>query len=144
LVWQAGSVALVALEGTAGLWLSVKANVPPGAAIAVLAGGVFVVAAGVRELQPRLRLVAGAATLLVLLTGCGSGSRGHALPVVATTTQIADWVRVVGDGNVQVHQILQPNTDPHEYEPRPADVAATSGTRIVFENGDGLDHWMDK
>ena len=26
-----------------------------------------------------------------------------------------------------VHQILQPNTDPHEYEPRPADVQAVAG-----------------
>ena len=43
-----------------------------------------------------------------------------------------------------VHQILQPNTDPHEYEPRPKDVEATAGARIVFENGDELDHWMGK
>src|SRR5439155_22040256 len=62
----------------------------------------------------------------------------------ATTTQIADWTRAVGGGDVAVHQILQPNTDPHEYEPRPKDVEATAGARIVFENGDELDHWMGK
>lgn len=43
--WQPATVALVAVEGTAGLWLSVEANAPPGAAIAVLAGGVFVLVA---------------------------------------------------------------------------------------------------
>jgi ABC-type Zn uptake system ZnuABC Zn-binding protein ZnuA len=43
-----------------------------------------------------------------------------------------------------VHQILQPNTDPHEYEPRPADVERTAEARVVFENGDNLDHWMGK
>jgi ABC-type Zn uptake system ZnuABC Zn-binding protein ZnuA len=43
-----------------------------------------------------------------------------------------------------VHQILQANTDPHEYEPRPADVEHTAGAQVVFENGDNLDHWMGK
>ena len=42
-----------------------------------------------------------------------------------------------------MHQILQPNTDPHEYEPRPADVAGGRRTpKLVFESGDGLDAWM--
>ena len=66
------------------------------------------------------------------------------MSVVATTTQIGDWVREVGGKNVTVHQILQPNTDPHDYEPRPGDVEATSGARVVFENGDNLDTWMKK
>ncbi len=39
--WQLASVALVAAEGVAGLWLSVEANAPPGAAIAVLSGATF-------------------------------------------------------------------------------------------------------
>ena len=41
--WQAATVALVAVEGTAGLWLSVKLNAPPGATIATLSGAVFAV-----------------------------------------------------------------------------------------------------
>ena len=41
-----------------------------------------------------------------------------------------------------MHQILQPNTDPHEYEPRPADVEAVAGAQLVFLNGDRLDAWM--
>ena len=138
--WQLASVALAAFEGITGLWLSVEANVPPGAAIAVIAGGVFALTAVARA-RPRL-LLAGAAALL--LAGCaGSGSHRGPL-VVATTTQIGDWARVVGGDAVTVHQLLQPNTDPHEYEPRPEDVVATSGADLVLENGDGLDHWMPK
>ena len=49
--------------------------------------------------------------------------RSGQLQVVATTTQIGDFVREVGGNAVAVDQILQPNTDPHEYEPRPSDVA---------------------
>jgi zinc/manganese transport system substrate-binding protein/manganese/iron transport system substrate-binding protein len=33
--------------------------------------------------------------------------------VVATTTQVADFVRNVGGRRVDVHQILHPNADPH-------------------------------
>jgi ABC-type Zn uptake system ZnuABC Zn-binding protein ZnuA/ABC-type Mn2+/Zn2+ transport system permease subunit len=138
--WQLASVALAALEGVAGLWLSVETNVPPGAAIAVLAGGTFAVAA-VARVRPRLLLVGAAA---FLLAGCGGTTSRHGPLVVATTTQIGDWVRAVGGGDVTVHQLLQPNTDPHEYEPRPSDVVATAGAAAVFENGDGLDHWMAK
>jgi ABC-type Zn uptake system ZnuABC Zn-binding protein ZnuA/ABC-type Mn2+/Zn2+ transport system permease subunit len=145
-VWQAGSVALAAAEGVAGLWLSVETNTPPGAAIAVLAGGVFAVVAAARSLVPRRALAAaGAAALLLVLAGCGSGGTvSGRLSVVATTTQIGDWTRAVAGGDVAVHQILQPNTDPHEYEPRPKDVEATAGAALVFENGDRLDGWMAK
>ena len=139
--WQAASVALAASEGVVGLWLSVELNAPPGAAIAVLAGAVFAAAVLARLARPRALLALLAA---LLLAGCGSSGSGGRLSVVATTTQIADWTRAVGGGDVAVHQILQPNTDPHEYEPRPKDVEATAGARIVFENGDELDHWMGK
>jgi ABC-type Zn uptake system ZnuABC Zn-binding protein ZnuA/ABC-type Mn2+/Zn2+ transport system permease subunit len=147
LSWQLATIALVAAEGVAGLWLSVELNVPPGAAIALLAGGIFALAALGRRYAPRsLGLAAAAVGAVLVLTGCGvaSGGRPGTVDVVATTTQIADWARVVGGPAVTVHQILQPNTDPHEYEPRPADVEHTSGAQVVLENGDNLDHWMGK
>jgi zinc/manganese transport system substrate-binding protein len=141
LAWQLVSVSLATLEGLVGLWISVEANVPPGAAIAVLAAGVFALAALGRVRVPALVAVAGA----LLVAGCGSTAGGRDRPlVVATTTQIGDWARVVGGDAVTVHQILKPNTDPHEYEPRPADVEAASGAEVVFENGDELDAWMGK
>jgi len=139
LPWQAASVALAAAEGVVGLWLSVELNAPPGAAIAVLAGAVFAAAALGRLGRPLLALL-----VVFLLAGCGASSGGRGLRIVATTTQIADWTRAVGGGDVNVHQILRPNTDPHEYEPRPQDVEATAGAKVVFENGDELDHWMAK
>lgn len=45
LSWQVASVALVAVEGTVGLWLSVKTDAPPGATIACVAGGLFALVA---------------------------------------------------------------------------------------------------
>jgi ABC-type Zn uptake system ZnuABC Zn-binding protein ZnuA len=80
----------------------------------------------------------------VFVAGCGSGSgdSGGRPVVVATTTQIGDFARQVGGADVVVHQILKPNTDPHDYEPRPADVTQTASAKVVFENGDNLDRWM--
>ncbi len=43
--WQLTSVALVALEGVTGLWLSVETDAPPGATIACVAGATFLVVA---------------------------------------------------------------------------------------------------
>jgi ABC-type Zn uptake system ZnuABC Zn-binding protein ZnuA/ABC-type Mn2+/Zn2+ transport system permease subunit len=149
LSWQLATIMLVAAEGVVGLWLSVELNVPPGAAIALLAGGIFALAAlgrryGSLRMPPGLATAALGAVLVV--TGCGvaTGGRPGTVDVVATTTQIADWARVVGGPAVSVHQILQPNTDPHEYEPRPVDVERTAEAQVVFENGDELDHWMAK
>ena len=51
LIWQFGSVALTAAEGTLGLWLSVETNAPPGATIAMLAGGMFLLAMAARRLK---------------------------------------------------------------------------------------------
>jgi ABC-type Zn uptake system ZnuABC Zn-binding protein ZnuA/ABC-type Mn2+/Zn2+ transport system permease subunit len=148
--WQVATVVLVAVEGVVGLWISVEINVPPGAAIAVLAGGVFAVAAVAREIALRRGrrvavAMAGAATVAILVAGCGSsGPGGSKLAVVATTTQIGDFARAVGGDAVDVHQILQPNTDPHDYEPRPADVEAVARAKVVFVNGDNLDRWIGK
>jgi ABC-type Zn uptake system ZnuABC Zn-binding protein ZnuA len=93
-------------------------------------------------------LAASALLGLLALTGCGgsaANSDGSSKPVVvATTTQIGDFARAVGGNAVSIHQILQANTDPHEYEPRPDDVTATANARVVLLNGDGLDQWMGK
>jgi zinc/manganese transport system substrate-binding protein len=146
--WQAGSVALTAVLGTIGLWLSVKTDAPPGATIAVLAGGTFALsalarAAGLRRVHGRVAIAAAGGLLALALTGCAATSAGSGgKPVaVATTTQIGDWVRAVGGQEVAVHQILAPNSDPHDYEPRPSDVEAVAGARVVFTNGDHLDQW---
>jgi len=147
LPWQLATVALAAAEGVVGLWLSVQTNAPPGATIATLGGGVFCLAAAARAIGPRRGALAAATavTLALLGAGCGgSGSGSDNVSVVATTTQIGDWARVVGGNAVDVHQILSPNTDPHDYEPRPDDVASTADAKVIFVNGDNLDSWMDQ
>jgi zinc/manganese transport system substrate-binding protein len=94
-------------------------------------------------LLPALGLLAAATSI----AGCGTGSSsasGGTPSVVATTTQLGDFVRAVGGSAVGVHQILTPNTDPHAYEPRPNDVNATAGAKLVVLSGNRLDVWMGK
>jgi ABC-type Zn uptake system ZnuABC Zn-binding protein ZnuA/ABC-type Mn2+/Zn2+ transport system permease subunit len=149
--WQLASIALVAVEGTVGLWLSVETDAPPGATIAVVSGAVFGFAAMARALAGRARgkraptiAVLGALSAL-LVAGCGgSNDSGGQVEVVATTTQVGDLVREVGGGGVAVDQILEPNTDPHEYEPRPSDIAAAAEAKLVFASGDELDAWIEE
>jgi Zinc-uptake complex component A periplasmic len=71
----------------------------------------------------RAALIVGATAALA--AGCGNGDEtAHPgqVKVVATTTQIADFARAVGGDRAVVVGLLKPNTDPHEYEPRPSDV----------------------
>lgn len=81
-----------------------------------------------------------------LVAGCGSSDSSSAAPgaidVVVTTTQLGDIVRAVGGDAVAVHQILKPNTDPHDYEPRPKDIQQTARAKVVVTSGDDLDAWM--
>jgi zinc/manganese transport system substrate-binding protein len=81
-----------------------------------------------------------------VVTGCRDSASGGDAPVtaVATTTQVADLVRNVGGERVSVDGILRPNSDPHEYEPRPSDAAALVQADLVFRSGGDLDKWLDE
>jgi ABC-type Zn uptake system ZnuABC Zn-binding protein ZnuA/ABC-type Mn2+/Zn2+ transport system permease subunit len=147
---QVGTVLLVAVQGIVGLWLSVETNAPPGATIAVVSGIVFAVGLVVRTVKRsrKLGLAAAAVGASLVIAGCGGGdggdSGGETVRAVATTTQVADIVREVGGEQVEVTQIIQPNTDPHDYEPRPSDVAAFADAEIVFKSGGHLDEWAEQ
>ena len=145
--WQLATIALVVGEGVVGLWASVQLNAPPGPAIAVLSGALFGLVAIGRALGPRRARAAGAAAAIALAlagSGCGSssGSGGGRPKVVATTTQLADFARQVGGDRIQLTQLLQPNTDPHQYEPRPRDVQAVASADVVLVSGGEIDRWM--
>jgi len=91
-----------------------------------------------------------AATAVVLgsLSACGTKSDAAAatgkLAVVATTPEVADFVREIGGAEVAVTQIIKPNVDPHSYEPTPADIQAIGAAKLVVKNGVGLEKWLDQ
>ncbi len=149
--WQLATAALAAAEGVAGMVLAFQLNLPPGAAIAVLSGLVFALVAVATALRVRRPWLAPAALCAavasgLMLTGCAGGGPNDTqkLTVAATTTQLGDIVRQVGGSAVSVEQILTPNSEAHDYEPRPADVASVADAKLLFSSGLGLDRWSAK
>jgi zinc/manganese transport system substrate-binding protein len=96
----------------------------------------------------RYLLAAGAALSLAACGGTPGNEAGAApagkLAVVATTPEVADFVRTIGAGDVAVTQIIKPNVDPHDYEPTPADLQAIGAAKLVVKNGVGLEEWLDQ
>ena len=83
---------------------------------------------------------------LLVLAACGDeGSSGGdaTTTVVATTPQVADLARNVGGDRVAVRTIVPADADPHDYEPRPSDVAAIADADLVLRSGGDLDEWLD-
>jgi len=91
----------------------------------------------------RVLSVTAVLAVLVSVAGCGENSPSDGRPtVVATTTQVADLVRQVGGGRVSVDGMLRPGGDPHDYEPRPSDVASVARAQLVFRSGGEVDEWL--
>ena len=63
--------------------------------------------------------------------------------MVATTTQIADFVRNLGGTDVKVYSVLEANVDPHDYEPTASDLDAIATADVIVKNGVGLEKWFD-
>jgi manganese/zinc/iron transport system substrate-binding protein len=80
------------------------------------------------------------AFLLGAAIGCGADDREPAqtvteLRVVATTTIVADLVRVIGGPAVTVESLMGPGIDPHLYKASAGDVRKMASARAVFYSG---------
>src|SRR4051812_26760113 len=95
-------------------------------------------------MRPLLALACVAA-LATGLAACGSADddTGEGGPrVVATTTQLADIARNIAGDRASVTEILTPNSDPHDYEPRPGDARALADAGLVLQSGGDVDAWL--
>jgi ABC-type Zn uptake system ZnuABC Zn-binding protein ZnuA len=101
----------------------------------------------VRRFAPAALAFAAVLALSAACSGDGTASEQGAvsgrLPVVATTTQLTDFVHVVGGNHVDVYGILKPNIDAHDFEPSPGDIAKLAAAKIIVKNGVGLEEWFD-
>lgn len=84
----------------------------------------------------------------VLLAGFGllnltAINEGVPLTVVATNTLIADWVQEVAQDKIKLKMLVGPNSDVHSFEPSPQDVQYLSQADLIFENGLGLEYWLN-
>nr|WP_156103593.1 zinc ABC transporter substrate-binding protein [Deinococcus sp. YIM 77859] len=66
------------------------------------------------------------------------------MPVSATTTIVADFVRAVGGERVQVNVIVPTGGDTHTFQPTTTAIRHLSRSRALFANGAGLEPWLPK
>jgi zinc/manganese transport system substrate-binding protein len=102
---------------------------------------------------PYIRRACAAAGALILATGvaaCGSsvgaasGSAGR-IQVVAAENFWGSIASQLGAGKVSVRSIIvDPNTDPHSYEPTAADGVALARSQMAIVNGIGYDTWAQR
>jgi len=68
-------------------------------------------------------------------TGAGGGPAGPPVPVIATTTVVADLVRCVAGDRVAVECLMPPGVDPHVYRATPRDAGRLLAARLVVASG---------
>jgi zinc/manganese transport system substrate-binding protein len=98
--------------------------------------------------------VAAVALLSVLtLAACATsapstGAKQSGGKAVVVAASINAWGSILSQlGGDKVHEtsiISNPDTDPHDYEPTPADGRTIAASRVFVENGIGYDSWAAK
>ena len=87
-----------------------------------------------------------------LLAACGGGSADPAdssspgkVQVVAAENFWGSIAGQLGGRKVVVQSIIvNPNTDPHSYEPTPSDGVALANSQMAIVNGIGYDAWASR
>jgi zinc/manganese transport system substrate-binding protein len=80
------------------------------------------------------------------LAGCGGGApAGGRLRVVAAENFWGSIATQLAGSRASVSSIIvDPQTDPHSYDPTPADARAFAGAQLALINGIGYDGWASK
>jgi zinc/manganese transport system substrate-binding protein len=65
------------------------------------------------------------------------------LKVVATFSILGDVVHNVGGDAIDLTVIVGPDGDAHTFEPKPEQITALADADLIFENGLGLEPWLD-
>jgi len=66
------------------------------------------------------------------------------IKVVASFSILADWVRQVGGGQVEVLSLVGLDEDVHVYQASPSDLRTVANADVMFVNGLGLEGWLDR
>jgi ABC-type Zn uptake system ZnuABC Zn-binding protein ZnuA len=85
-----------------------------------------------------------AACALVVAALAGPVWAGERLAVVTTTTDLRSLVEVVGGDRVIATNLVPPNLDAEEYQPKPQDVARLRQAKLVVRVGLDFDLWFDR
>ena len=86
---------------------------------------------------------------LCIAIGCHStvavgSENGTRLPVIASFSIIADWLRMVGGDRVAVVSLVPADADAHVFRATPAHVRAVAAAKLIFVNGLGFEGWLQR
>jgi ABC-type metal ion transport system, periplasmic component/surface adhesin len=97
--------------------------------------------------RKRFYLIALVLLVSLLLSGCSSSeptTSVQQMTVVTSISPLADLIRQVGGDKVKVINLVPAGSDPHEFEPKPADVREVAASSLFFANGVGEELYLDK
>lgn len=89
----------------------------------------------------RRHTLLGTAALSLAATGLRAA---EPIPVVATFSILADFVREVGADRVHIDTLVGPDQDAHVFQPAPGDARRIAAARVVVLNGLGFEGWMTR
>jgi zinc/manganese transport system substrate-binding protein len=104
----------------------------------------------VYHLRAPSRLIGLLSLLAAGFAGCGltttpASGGGQVIQVVAAENFWGSIASQVGGGRAQVTSIIvNPNADPHSYEPTAQDARTVAEAQLVIVNGAGYDPWADQ
>lgn len=77
--------------------------------------------------------------------GSGSAASGKVITAAASINAWGSILEQLGGTHVKTTSIItSPDTDPHDYEPTPADARVIAGAALFVQNGIGYDSWAAK
>lgn len=100
------------------------------------------VACGDEDDDPAGQTGAAAATSTMTSEGGTSENAGQ-IAVVATTSQIGALVQEIAGDQVELHILIGPGVDAHDYEVTPDDIRTMSEADLILRNDIGLDNFLD-
>lgn len=89
--------------------------------------------------------------LMLVLAGCGQGTVPSTEPeapkklsVYTSLYPYQFFAEQIGGGRVEVHNLVPPGAEPHEFEPTPKDVVKLDEADVFVYNGAGFERWIDQ
>lgn len=101
----------------------------------------------------RNKVLTGLVCALALLTACGKaagetapvntpGRETEGLIVFASFYPLYDFAQKLGGEHARVTCLVAPGSEPHDWEPTPAEIAALYGADLFIHSGTGLEDWV--
>lgn len=93
----------------------------------------------------------------LVLTGCGAtnssvssqgsgtqSSKDTKLTVYTSVYPMYDFTRKIGGDKIELKNLVPPGTEPHDWEPKPSELAQLEKADVLIYNGAGMEPWLDK